>query len=105
MAISSLFIGSDLDVAYSGASIASTGAYLNSGTCTWVLKDGAGTTVGSGTLTYVGASNGNYAGTIESTVTSTLEENGLYTLTITFVQTSYNDERDIAMYASYRGAT
>jgi hypothetical protein len=105
MAISALFIGADMNVSYSGASIASTGAYLNSGTCTYVLRDEDGATVGTGTLPYVAASDGEYAGVIQSTVTATLDEDAAYTLTITFVSGSYNDERDIPLRAAYRRAS
>lgn len=104
MAISALFIGADMDVFYSGASVASTGAYLNAGTCTYVLTDSAGATVGTGTLAYVAASNGDYAGTIESTVTALLDEDEQCELTITFVQSGYNDSRVIPMRAAYRTA-
>ena len=98
--ISPLFIGADIDVLYSGASIASSGEYLNNGTCTYVLTDDeTQTVVSSGTVPYTTESDGDYAGVIQSTVTSTVEQDAAYTLTITFVSSDavYNDERDIPL--------
>lgn len=105
MAITALYVGADMDIGYSGAVPAAGGSYLTSGTCTWVLKNSAGATVASGSLSYVAASNGNYLGVMESTVTSTLTADDPYTLTITFVQGSYNDERVIPLRAAYRQAS
>jgi hypothetical protein len=102
VAIDPLFIGADMNVYYDGASVASTGSYLNAGTCTYALKNAAGTSVGTGTLSYVASSNGNYRGTIESTVTANLSEDAEYFLEITFAETPYNDFRRIAMRAAYR---
>ncbi len=102
-ALDPLFIGSDMDVGYTGARAARTGAYLNSGTCTYELvQDSDGSVVGTGALTYVAASNGDYYGTIESTVTALLDVDGAYTLTITFVEVGYNDERVERLRAAYR---
>lgn len=102
MAVSALFIGADVDIKYEGAVPENGGAYLNAGTCTWVLKNASGATVGSGSLAYVASSNGNYLGTIQSTTTSTLTVDDPYTLTITFSQGDYNDQRTIPMRAAYR---
>lgn len=102
--ISALYIGADMNVAYSGASIASTGAYLNAGTCTWTLKDSDGLTVGNGSLAYVAASNGNYLGVIESTVTGTLTADAPYTLYVVFAQSTYDDKRIIPLRAANRTA-
>lgn len=105
MAISPLYIGADLDLDYSDARVASTDAPLNTGTCTWTLKDADGLTVGSGTLAYVAASSGDYAGVMQSTVTGALEVDAPYTLTILFSQGSYQDARVIPMRAAYRTTT
>ena len=97
-----IFIGADFDLGYEGAQAALSEAYLNSGTCTYQLKSSAGTVVGSGTLSYVAASDGNYRGTIESTVTATLTEDSLYYLEITFADSGYNDFRRFQLRAAYR---
>ncbi len=102
MAIDPLWIGVDFDLGFTGATAALTGAPLNSGTCTYVLKDSDGATIGSGVLTYVAASAGDYYGTIESTVTTTLEDGAEYVLTISFVQGGYNDRRVLNLFAAYR---
>lgn len=101
--MSAIYIGCDHDVSYAGASKASDGSYLNSGTCTYTLKKAQdGTTVGSGTLTYVTASDGDYTGTIESTVTSSLVAGVKYNLDVTFVKAGYNDMRREVLTAAYR---
>lgn len=105
MAISPLFIGDDLDLGYTGAKNARTGAFLNSGTCTYTLKDSEGATIDSGSLDYVAASDGDYYGVIESSVTGDLEDGGEYFLTITFASGAMNDERRLALFGVYRGAT
>ncbi len=102
MAIDPLWIGVDFDLGYTAATAALTGEPLNSGTCTYVLKDSAGETVGSGALAYVAASDGDYYGTIESAVTTTLEDGAEYVLTINFVQGGYNDRRVLNLFAAYR---
>jgi len=102
MAISGLFIGANLSVSYTGASDATTGAFLNSGTCTWFLFDSSNNQLGTGALTYQSGSNGNYYGVIPATITSTLTLDALYTLEVTFAQTGYADEREVPMRAAYR---
>ena len=97
-----IYIGSDHDVTYEGAY--GGGGYLNSATVTFALKDSAGTTVsgGTGTLSYVAASSGNYAGVIQSSVTSLLTNRANYTLEITFVQSAFDDFRRLPLRACYR---
>lgn len=104
-ALSPLYIGSDLDLKLTGMSAAGTGAYFNSATAGWSLADLNGTSVGSGTLDYVAASNGNYAGVIGSDVTSTLNDGDEYVLTITFTEGDYDDERVFNLFAAYRQQT
>jgi hypothetical protein len=103
MAIEPLYVGCDMDLAYLGARAALDNTYLNSGTCTYDITDQTGTSIGTGTLTYDAGSSGNYRGVIESTVTDTVTEDAYYTLTITFVQGGYNDERVINLIGAYRG--
>jgi hypothetical protein len=106
VAISALIIGADMDVGYTGASNARSGAYFNAGTCTYALKSATGTSLGTGTLSYVAASDGDYYGTIESTVTAALTEDTPYFLEITFASgTGYEDFRRIPLRAAYRTAT
>jgi hypothetical protein len=95
-----LYIGADLTVEYNDAT--GGGSALTSGTCTYALKDSSGATVSGGTGNLTHSSGGDYSGTIESTVTSTLTEKGYYWLEITFAQSPYNDFRRIQYRAEYR---
>ncbi len=101
---STLWIAADHDVFYSDARNAA-GAYLNSGTCTWELLDSASASVATGTLSYVAASDGDYEGTIPSTVTDDLTEDSLYYLEITFQDGAYDDFRRLQLRAAYRRLT
>lgn len=105
MAVTPIYIAADHAVTYESAYAG--GSYLNSGTCTFVLKDADGATVAStsGAASYVAASNGNYAGVIESTALGSLTVGALYYLEITFAQSSYNDFRRIPLKAQYREKT
>ena len=69
--------GCDNDVTFDGALNSSTGSYLNSATCTFSLYEsvadsevnGAAVTGATGiAMAYVAASNGDYAGVLQSTV-------------------------------------
>jgi hypothetical protein len=97
-----IFINADNEVSWTGAT--ANGSYLNSATVTYALKTITGATVsgGTGTLSYVAASNGNYLGTIESTVTTLLTEGTVYLLQITLSQSSYNDFRQLEVVGTYR---
>lgn len=81
-----------------------TGAYLNAATVTYTIYTAAGVAVtnGTGTLSYVAASNGNYAGTIESTVTSTLTQGNDYYADVPISQSTLNDFRRYVFIAEYR---
>lgn len=105
MAVSPLYIGCDIDLDYTGARRSSGGTPLNTGTCTWSLTNSLGTAISSGTLAYVAASSGNYHGVIPSTVTAALTPGGVYTLTVIFSDSGYDDERVLQLRASYRTAT
>lgn len=94
-----------MNVSYSGARPAAGGSYLNAGTCTWALTDSDGAEVGSGALSYVALSDGNYLGTIDASVTGALVEDGAYDLVIEFAESGYEDYRKFAMRAAYRTAT
>ncbi len=107
MASSPWYIGSDKSIVItglSGTNIAGTTAYLNSATITWFLYDPDGDEVTNGTMTYVAASNGNYRGVVESTVTSTLTKGAIYKLKVVIVQGGFNDERWIEEVAMRRGS-
>lgn len=97
-------IGGDCDVTYDGAQPRTGGSYLNSGTCTYALKDADGNAVasGTGTLSYVAASDGNYLGVIDAAVTATLTPDAWYYVEITFSQGGYNDFRRLKRQARYR---
>ncbi|AMV25537.1 hypothetical protein VT84_14155 [Gemmata sp. SH-PL17] len=106
MAANVIFIGSDHVVAWEGAT--GDGTYLNAATVGYALLDAGGTAVTvsgtpvTGTLDYVADSNGDYRGTIESTVTGTLRNGAQYLLDVTLVQAPFDDKRRLRVYASYR---
>lgn len=79
----------------------STGDLLTSGTITYALKDSGGTSLGTGSITYV--SPGEFSGTILNAVTSTLVDNTTYYLEITV--NSGQDFRRIPLTATYRQLT
>lgn|SRR5574343_41201 len=73
-----IHIGCDNDVCFDGALNASTGNYLNSATCTFTLyedDDGENGDAVSGasaiSMAYVAASDGDYSGVLQSTVSLT----------------------------------
>lgn len=98
----SVYIGSDHTIRLTGLN--GGGGYLNGATVTWELKTIGGVTVtgGTGTLTYVPASDGNYVGTLDRTVTILLLENSWYNLFVVMAQGGYDDERRLTLSAAYR---
>lgn len=100
--VDSLFIGSDMDVTVTKLKARALNVYLNSAVVTWTLDNSAGTELGTGTLDYEAASNGNYTGVIESSVTDLLTDGEDYTLTVTAVQGDYDDLRRFVLQARYR---
>lgn len=100
----SLFIGCDMVVQYTGARDAISGAYLNSGTCTYALldADGNGVAGGSGSLSYVAASDGIYRGVIDGAVTALLTEGETYTVRFTFTGGGYDDVQYLELVAKKR---
>lgn len=104
-----LYIGEDHNHrwgtnATDGAKDDLAGTYLNAAVVTWALKDAAGVLVtgGTGTLAYVAASNGNYLGVIQSTVTALLTVGQTYYLETTLVQGDFNAFRRLPFQARYR---
>lgn len=103
--ITALYIGAAMDLNYSGAEFAQSGAIINNGNCTWELADAGGTVIGSGSLVYVAASDGDYYGQMPASVTSVLTLDAPYTLTILFsVSGTEGDERVLSLRAAYRTA-
>ena len=92
-------IAADATLTY-GPATDPDGTALTTGTCTYAIKDAAGTSVGTGTLTHT--SGGTYKGAIESTVTAGLTDRQYYWVEITFAQSPYNDFRRIQYSAGYR---
>jgi hypothetical protein len=101
MALDPIPIGGDYALALTG--LTGGGSYLNSATVTYELKAPSGTVVGSGTLAYTAASNGNYTATIESTVTGGLVATFRYRLCVTIAQSTFNDYREASVSAYLRG--
>ncbi len=95
-----LYIASDREVRWVGARAG--GNYLNAATVTWSLKTFSGTLVSSGSMVYQTGSDGNYVGTVPSTVTSGLTEHDTYYLDCTFSQGGYDDFRRLVCKAQYR---
>lgn len=104
-----LYFGEDHTLSWDAASVTVNGtlSYLNSATVTYAVKDRTGTAVsgGTGTLSYIAASSGDYEGTIESSVmtTSNFTEGETYFVELTLSQSSYNGFRRLVCRAAYRG--
>lgn len=104
-----LYLNEDHTVRWDGATktVNGTASYLNSATVTYALKDATGTAVsgGTGTLSYISSSNGNYEGTIESTVvtTSNFTEGGTCFLELTLSEGLFNGFRRLVCRVAYRG--
>lgn len=88
MAATRLALGNDYAVRLTGLRNALTAAYLNAATVTAQLYDAGGAAVGDPvTLTYTPASNGDYAGVIESTVVDAgFAEGDVYRLAVAAAQ-------------------
>ncbi len=84
-----VIIGDDFTLRINGARDPD-GSFLNSATVTFELFTAAGVSVTTGSLSYVAASNGNYRGVIESTVTSALTAGAQYYVIFVLVQSSYD---------------
>lgn len=98
-----IYIGVDNDVVVRGFYNSGAGNYLNSATVTWALKNSSGTSLATGSCSYVSASNGNYRGTIDSTDTASLTENATYYVEVTLTEGSITDFRRQRKTARYRG--
>lgn len=101
----SIYIGSDHTVQFDKVRDIDKN-YLNSGSATFALTEKyTGTTVTTGTLDYVAASNGRYRGLIDRTVTVTLSENSFYYLTVVFVNSGFDTERRLELQAKFQGSS
>lgn len=116
-----LHINEDAKVTMTGLSYTSDAGvltYLNAATITYTLTSVVGTTTvggmtvpgttvsgGTGTLSYVAASNGNYTGTIDKAVTSLLSDGSKYYLYTPIAEGSRDGFRRLELRAEYRGAT
>lgn len=95
-----IYIAADMALSWEGAK--GGGSYLNAATVTWTLTTYTGTSVSTGSLSYTTASNGDYTGTIPSSVTSGLTLDSAYYLYLAFSQGGFDDERRIPCKAVYR---
>lgn len=105
-----IYLKTDHDVTITGFRVRSSGAYLNAATATYVVKNHQGNQItgGTGSLSYVASSNGNYLGVIESTVLVTdslvpLTEFQTCTVEITIAESGYNDFRVLEFEVRKRG--
>lgn len=81
-----IYIGNAFDLFFDAATLRATGAPQNAGTCTYALQTAAGVAVsgGSGTLSYVSGTDGNYLGYVTAAVTATLTSGAVYKVVYTF---------------------
>lgn len=105
MALEVLAIGSDNLVRLDALTNASSGAYVNSATVTFTLKDSTGAVFGglSGvSMPYVASSNGRYEGTIAASVSATMTPNAVFTIEITATFAGTTLFRRLSCIAKYR---
>lgn len=105
-----LYIAEDFKISLTGLSYttdAGVVTYLNAATVTYALKSAAGTTVtgGTGSLSYIAASNGNYTATGDKAVSVLLSEGAKYFLEVTAAEGGRDGFRRLELRAEYRGAT
>lgn len=99
-----LYINEDNLIRWDEAALSSDDSYINAGTGTWALKTAAGTSVGSGSLTYVTSSNGRWHATIDKLTVDDLTEEGTYYLELTLSNGSGADGfRRFEVVAKYHG--
>ena len=86
-----LYLNNDFDVLLRSAALASDGTAITSATVTWALLDENGSQLGTGTCTY-NATNGEYAGVIESSVFASQAVGANLTLRIRLVSIGLDAE-------------
>lgn len=97
-------IASDATVLASSVKDATTNTYLNTATVTYELTTSSGTSIDTGILSYVAASNGNYSGVIDASVTALLLNQRTYLLNVVIVQDNYKDTGQLRLIAYNRGS-
>ncbi len=99
-----LYLNEDALIRWDRARLASDSSYVNAGTCTWVLKDGGGATVTSGSLAYVSGTHGRWQGAIDKLDVDDLTEGATYWLEVTLSNGSGADGfRRVECVAQYHG--
>jgi hypothetical protein len=78
-----IYIGNAHGLIVDGLRDAITGAYQNSATVAWALLQTDGTSIATGSYSYVAASNGEYTGEIPAANTSGLTEGTDYHVRVT----------------------
>lgn len=98
----SLFINEDNLIRWDRADLASSGAFVNSGTGTWELLDADGLSLATGSMAYVASSRGRWHGTIDKADTDSLIEGATYFVGITLANGSGADGfRRVECVAAY----
>lgn len=101
-----LYINEDNLFTWDKAKRRSTGAYINSGTGSWALKDEDGVSLATGSLAYATASNGKWQGTVDKLSTAGLVLGSVYYVELTLTDGSGADGfRRIECVADYHGGT
>lgn len=103
-AVQALYINEDNLIRWDRVRLASSGSYVSSGTFTWALKNEAGTSLATGTLSYVASSSGRWQGVIDKLDVDDLTEGETYYLEITATNGSGADGfRRVQLVARYHG--
>ena len=89
--------GNDTNIIVRGMTDALTGAYINTATISAELFDASDVSLGTVSLTYVSASNGDYRGVLSATIATSLTAGQGYKLVVT--STSHNSRRVYAARA------
>lgn len=82
MTVRTIYVAQDNLLRADSLRLATTGAYVNSGTVTWQVKTAAGVLLASGSLAYVAASNGRWQGTLDAADAALLTAGETYYLEI-----------------------
>lgn len=101
-----LYVDADNNIEFLGVMDHSTEAYINNATVTFALKeeDGDAVTSGSGTCSYVAASDGDYIGVLDAAADINVGQS--YWLEVTMTASGgYNDFRRVQCVGAYREET
>jgi hypothetical protein len=103
MSLEVLAITSDNLVRLDSLTNTSSGAYINTATVTFTLKDSKGTAlITNSAMAWVSGSNGRYEGTIP--YTQALTANAQYTIEVTATSGALNIFRKLSCIAKYRSS-